>query len=198
MKSHLLLGAFVMLVCTSLTAWSQEPRFLTVSGGYSFVNIEDTDLKGTGFRANVLYQGIEQDKPFAHGYAIGYIMVTASRDSLLPKVNPLATQEQMTIDYTVSSVPLYYAPMYTFGGGAIKGFVKGAVGLQFAWITRKASNTKFSDTDLGFYGGASAGILIPLNEKIVISAEYEWAYASNSFYHDGFMNSAMAGLRFAL
>ena len=198
MKSLLLLGAFVILICTSLTAWSQETRFLTVSGGYSFVNIEDTDLNGTGWRANILYQGIEPDKPFAHGYAIGYIMVSASWDSLLPKVNPLAGQEQLTIDYTVSSVPLYYAPMYTFGGGAFKGFVKGAVGHQFAWITRKASNTKITDSDLGFYGGASAGVLIPLNEKMVISAEYEWAYASNSFYHDGFMNSAMAGLRFML
>ncbi len=198
MKGLWLVFCGAMFLIASAKSWSQEPRFLTASGGYSFVNVEDVSKNGTGWRANILYQGIEHGATFAHGYAIGFITVSASKDSLLPKVNPLSAQEQTTIDYTVSSVPLYYAPMYQFGGDRLKGFVKGALGVQMAWLTRKGPNTKVTDTDMGWYLGASAGVAIPLSEKMAITAEYEWAFATNSFYKDGFVNSALAGLRFML
>jgi hypothetical protein len=38
--------------------------------------------------------------------------------------------------------------------------------------------------------------MLNLGEKAFITAEYEWAYMSNSFYRDGFINSAMAGIGF--
>jgi len=44
MKNHILI-LFLLLI--SLKALSQE-NMVTISGGYSFANIEDTDEKGTG------------------------------------------------------------------------------------------------------------------------------------------------------
>ena len=67
-----------------------------------------------------------------------------------------------------------------------------------AWLTRKGPNSKITDMDIGWSLGAGVGLMIPLNAKMVITAEYELAYASNSLYLDGLVNSAMAGLRFAL
>ena len=52
----------------------------------------------------------------------------------------------------------------------------------------------FSDVTTGFYGGASAGIMVMLSETIFINAEYEWAYMSNTYYLDRFVNSAMGGI----
>ena len=52
MKKHIFITFLVLL---SMKAFSQE-NMLTISGGYSFANIEDTDIKGTGFRINGLYE----------------------------------------------------------------------------------------------------------------------------------------------
>ena len=43
------------LILLSMKALCQE-NMVTLSGGYSFANIEDTDLKGTGWRINGLYE----------------------------------------------------------------------------------------------------------------------------------------------
>ena len=45
MKKNILIAFLVLL---SISAISQE-NMTTLSGGYSFANIEDTDVKGTGW-----------------------------------------------------------------------------------------------------------------------------------------------------
>ena len=52
MKKNLLI---IFLILVSMKAFSQENMF-TVSGGYSFSNIEAKDIKGTGWRINGLYE----------------------------------------------------------------------------------------------------------------------------------------------
>jgi len=42
--------------------------------------------------------------------------------------------------------------------------------------------------------GANGELYDDINEKIYINAEYEWAYMSNTYYLDGFVNSAMGGI----
>jgi hypothetical protein len=70
------------------------------------------------------------------------------------------------------------------------------LGTQYASLKREGPLGSLSDNDFGFYGGGGAGIMIFLKENIFINAEYEIAWASNSFYKDGWMNSAMGGLGF--
>jgi|WetSurSiteA1Bulk_404760.scaffolds.fasta_scaffold13897_2 hypothetical protein len=167
------------LVLLSLKALSQE-SMVTLSGGYSFANIEKSDVRATGWRINGLYEFMPVGTYVAHGFSFGFITLSATADNTKS---------------TVTSLPVYYAPKLIFGSEKIKGFIKGALGTQFAWIKREGFVT-LSDNDFGFYGGGGAGILLFLKDNIFINAEYEIAYASNSFYKDGWISTAGGGIGF--
>jgi hypothetical protein len=90
---------------------------------------------------------------------------------------------------------VYYAPKISVGKGSLKGFLKGALGTHITGYKRTGTLAEeISTVDMGFYGGVSAGGMLMLGEKVFISAEYEWAYMSNTYYKDGFVNSAMGGI----
>ena len=172
-----------VLVLLSLKAFSQE-NIVTLSGGYSFANIEDTDIKGTGFRINGLYEFNPNSGKFAHGISFGYIGLKAEE-----------TIGQLVQSYTINSFPIYYAPKFMFGNDKVKAFIKGALGGQFAGLKKEGIIT-LSDNDFGFYGGGGAGVMLFLKSNIFINAEYEIAWASNSCYKDGWMNTAGGGIGF--
>ena len=180
MKKNILITFLILL---SMKALSQE-NMVTISGGYSFANIEDTDVKGTGWRINGLYELNPMGGMFAHGISIGYINLSASETVL-----------QQEVMNTIGSLPIYYAPKVMFGNPKIKGFVKGALGFQYAWLKREAIVT-IKDSDFGFYGGGGAGIMIFLKENIFINGEYEIAWASNTSYKDGWISTVSGGIGF--
>jgi hypothetical protein len=153
---------------------------VTFSGGYSFANIEDTDTKITGWRINGLYEFNPGSGMLAHGLSFGYISLSGTENS---------------VTSTVNSFPLYYAPKLMFGNDRIKAFVKGALGMQFATLKREGL-VELSDHDFGFYGGGGAGVMIFIKENIFINGEYEIAWASNSFYRDGWISTAGGGIGF--
>jgi hypothetical protein len=173
----------LFLALLSIKALSQE-NMLTISGGYSFANIEDSDTKGTGWRINGLYEFNPVGSKFAHGLSIGYINLSNSE-----------TVQQTTVKNTVGSMPVFYAPKVMFGTDKIKAFIKGALGFQYAWLKREAI-ADISDSDFGFYGGGGAGIMIFIKENIFINGEYEIAWASNGWYKDGWINTAGGGIGF--
>jgi hypothetical protein len=160
---------------------SQE-NAVTLSGGYSFATIEDTDIKGTGFRINGLYEFNPNVGILAHGFSVGYIGLKAEE-----------TVGQVEQKYTINSFPVYYAPKVMFGSEKVKAFAKGALGVQFAGLEREGA-VNLSDHDFGFYGGGGAGVMFFMKSNIFIYAEYEIAWASNSWYNDGWVNTAMAGI----
>jgi hypothetical protein len=180
MKKHILLLSLALL---SLKVFSQE-NMVTVSGGYSFANIEDSDTKGTGWRINGLYELNPMGGKLAHGISVGYINLSNSE-----------TVQQQTIKNTVGSLPIFYAPKVMFGNDKIKAFIKGALGMQYAWLKREAT-VDLKDSDFGFYGGGGAGIMIFIKENIFINGEYEIAWASNGWYKDGWINTAGGGIGF--
>ncbi len=169
------------LLTSTFTAWAQE-SMITISGGYAFANIKDLDDQATGWRINALYEFNPQQGMFAHGIELGYINIKASGNIL---------EENVTS--TVSSFPIYYAPKLLFGAGKARAFVKGALGMQFASLKREGI-VELKDHDAGFYGGGGAGVMINLGENLFINAEYEIAWVSNSFYKDGWLNSATGGI----
>jgi len=181
MKKYVL---FLFLVVFSIKGFSQE-NMVTLSGGYSFATIEDTDIKATGFRINGLYEFNPMGGMFAHGIAFGYIGLSATEGIL----------GSQSVDYKINSFPLYYAPKVMFGNEKVKAFVKGALGMQFAGL-KKEGLVNLSDSDFGFYGGGGAGFMFFIKDNIFINGEYEIAWASNSWYKDGWMNSAMGGIGF--
>jgi hypothetical protein len=180
MKKHIFITVLVLL---SMKAFSQE-NMITLSGGYSFANIEDTDIKGTGYRINGLFEFNPMEGKFAHGISFGYIGLKAEESI-----------GQATQSYTINSFPIYYAPKVMFGKDKVKAFVKGALGMQFAGL-KKEGVTSLSDNDFGFYGGGGAGVMLFIKSNIFINAEYEIAWASNSWYKDGWMNTASGGIGF--
>jgi len=180
MKKHIFITVLVLL---SMKAFSQE-NAVTLSGGYSFANIEDTDIKATGFRINGSYEFNPNGGKFAHGFSFGYIGLKAEE-----------TIGQTVQSYTINSFPLYYAPKVMFGKDKLKIFIKGALGMQFAGLKREGA-VSISDNDFGFYGGGGAGIMIFLKENIFINGEYELAWASNNWYKDGWINTAGGGIGF--
>jgi hypothetical protein len=180
MKKYILITLFLV---AALNAFSQQNMF-TIGGGYSFATIEDTDIKGTGFRINGLYEFNPNEGKLAHGFSFGYIGLKAEE-----------TVGQVVQEYTINSFPIYYAPKVMFGGEKAKLFVKGALGMQYAGL-KKEGLIIMSDVDWGFYGGGGAGVMLFLKSNIFINAEYEIAWASNSWYKDGWMNTASGGLGF--
>jgi len=168
----------ISVVLFSMQAFSQE-SIITISGGYAFANIEDSDDKGTGWRINGLYEYNPMGGMVAHGFSFGYISLKAEGD--------IATS-------TVNCFPVYYAPKVMFGKEKIKAFVKGAIGVQFSGLKREGTLVDISDNDFGFYGGGGAGIMIFVKENIFINGEYEIAWASNSYYKDGWINTAGGGI----
>lgn len=180
MKKHIFITLLVLL---SMKAFSQE-NAITLSGGYSFATIEDTDIKGTGFRINGLYELNPMGGKFAHGFSFGYIGLKAEESI-----------GQATQKYTINSFPIYYAPKVMFGSDKIKAFIKGALGMQIAGLTKEGA-VSLSDTDFGFYGGGGAGVMLFIKSNVFINAEYEIAWASNNWYKDGWMNTAGGGIGF--
>ena len=174
MKKLLLSGFMIMFFSL---ANSQENGIL-FSGGYSFASIDG--LHGSGWRINGQYEFTRGGGRLSHGLSLGLIHLSANEKSLTS---------------TVNSWPLYYAPKYTITRDKLKFYLRGAIGLQVAGIKREGI-VSLDDTDYGFYGGGSAGIMILLGEKIYLNADYEIAWASNSWYNDGLINTASAGLEF--
>jgi hypothetical protein len=170
------------LSCLTLYGYSQE-NLVSVSGGYSFTKIEDTDINASGWRINGTYEFNPTGGPWAFGFSLGYIGLSASEEKI----------GEGTVDYNIGTIPIYFAPKFLFGNDKIKGFIKGAIGTQNSHLKRTGL-LEISDTDWGFYGGGSAGIRITLSEMFFLNAEYELAWLSNSGYKDGLINSAMVGI----
>lgn len=180
----------ILLICGlifgTFSLFSQE-SMVTLSGGYAFANIEEVETGSSGFRINGLYEFNPNGGKIAHGLSFGYIGTSATA----------TINSNETADYQLNSWPIYYAPKFMFGGEKFKGFVKGALGIHFSGYKRTGvAGGELDTNDTGFYGGASLGAMYLLSEKMFLNLEYEWAYLSNSWYRDGFMNSAMLGLGF--
>jgi hypothetical protein len=175
MKKIIILTVFLLAVAT---AFSQQ-SFVTVSGGYSFAKVEDTDAKITGYRINGLYEFNPYGQKWAYGLSFGYLNLKGSTNDR---------------DYNITSLPLYFAPKYMTGSEKLKSFIKGAFGIQLSNIESTGSTTNLSDHDYGFVAGAGAGLMYFFNEKIFLNAEYEIMWMSNSYYRSGWINTISGGL----
>lgn len=163
-----------------------QQNLVTVSGGYSIANIEDTDLSATGWRINGLYEFNQMEGKVAYGFSMGYM-------SLKTEQEKTGTD---TAEYKISTLPIYFVPKYMFGSKKIKGFLKGALGIQHTNFERTGTAFVLEGNDWGFYGGLGAGVMYFINDLIFINVEYEFAWMSNSYYKDGLTHSPMAGIGF--
>lgn len=167
----------------AITCHAQENRF-SLFGGWANANVEDVDKSASGWRIGGLYEYVPLKSKFSHGFSFGYIGLTTDSAGITGKST-----------YDINSVPLYYAPKFSFGKEKINGFIKGALGVQYASFKKTLpTGGTIKDHDFGFAGGGGAGLTIFLNEKLFLSGEYELLWVSNSFYRDGLINNALIGL----
>ncbi len=177
--------AILLLSTISLFVYSQE-SMVSIAGGYSWAKVDDADATATGWRINGTYE-FNKGQGFSQGVSIGYISLKASQS--------FGALDSTNVDYKLSSLPLYYAPKYFFGGDKAMGFVKGAIGGHHSKVESTYENGSTGEVQYwGFYGGVGAGFMYAVNEKVFINAEYEFAWMSNSGYSGGFMQTAMAGI----
>ena len=184
---YLLVTFTLFFTCLSLSA---QESSITLSGGYSFGNIELSDESTSGWRINAYYE-FGHKSNFSHGVSIGYISTKVSTYKLVDSEAELKS----------GHLPIYYSPKYVFGKSeTFEPFIKGALGMHVSTYDFEfALIEEIIDTaDLGFYGGLGAGLSINVNSKVLINLEYEWAYLSDSWYRDGFSNSLMIGVGFKL
>jgi hypothetical protein len=163
-----------------------QQNLVTVSGGYSIANIEDTDLSASGWRINGLYEFNPMEGKVAYGFSMGYISLKAQQESNVTD----------TAEYKISTIPFYFVPKYMIGNKKIKGFLKGALGFQRSNFERTGTAFVLEGNDWGFYGGLGAGAMFFINDLIFINVEYEFSWMSNSYYKDGMIHSAMGGIGF--
>ena len=186
-KELLITALFLCLVINLSVA---QQNSIILSGGYSFANIEGIDEGSSGWRINVLYEYTTWSDHVAHGLSFGYIQNKASVSD---------SGAGSDSEFKAGHWPIYYAPKYIFleSESSIRPFIKGAIGFHLSDYDKTGplgGEVDFGDS--GFYGGAGAGINIRISDLILIKLEYEWAYLSNSWYRDGFSNSAMLGVGF--
>ncbi len=181
MKIQLTL-ATIFLFAAALHA---QQSSLLFSGGYVFGNSADTESSASGYRINALYEFNPTLGKFSHGLNFGYLHTTSESDDPLSDVKTV----------TITNWPIYYAPKYRFGQGKAKPFLKGALGVQFA-SAKSEGVIDVTASDTGFFAGAGAGLEVGVGDKLFLVVEYEWAYCSNSYYNDDFVNSAMGGIGF--
>ena len=186
MKKQILI--ITLFLCLMINSGIAQENSVTISGGYAFANIEDVDEGSTGWRINALYEFIGMNEHLSHGVSLGYINTKATSGS-----------GSSETEFKAGHWPLYYAPKYSFlkSESTFRPFVKGALGMHYSDYDRiGVLGGDIDGGDVGFYGGLGAGITINISELVLFNLEYEWAYLSNSWYRDGFMNSAMLGLGF--
>jgi len=182
----------ITLVSIAFLGFSQENK-VNITGGYAWLNASDNDynnsendIKTSGWRITGTYEYNPNEGKVAYGFSIGYIDMSGSYNGTADSV--------YTADYSVSSIPLYFAPKFLFGNDRIKGFIKLNLGGIRTNFERTGTGTGVSATGYGFYGGAGAGLEINVSENIYIIGDYEINYVSSSYYSGSLLQSASGGI----
>lgn len=170
----------VALTLLAMASYGQENR-LTISGGYAFSNIEEADANGTGWRIGLVYEFTPMGTRFAHGMSASYVRLSADASGA---------------SYDIGTWPVYYAPKFMFGSDKFQGFIKAALGWQFSKISRSGNFSELESNDSGIATGVGAGILYYFNDKAFLDAGYEFLWLDNSFFRDGYLNTASLGIGF--
>jgi opacity protein-like surface antigen len=176
---------FLFILALSSTTLLAQENSITISGGYAFSNLEDTDASADGYRINASYEFLPIGHKVSHGLAMGYVSTSAE-----------GGEGPSHSTYDISTVPFYYSPKLYFGKSNLKGYAKALIGIHYTWFTRTALLTEVTENDMGLYAGAGLGANYNVNEKVFLSIEYELAYMSNALFRNGLLNTASAGIGF--
>lgn len=188
------LPLLILLLLFMRVSFAQNSNLISLSGGLSTATIDERDTKASGWRIIGLYELKKNEGKWMQGFGIGYISLSGSETYTKP--SGLGQSVEVTTDYKVSTIPVYWAPKFLLGKSeSFKGYLNLMVGMQFSNFDAETDNLSATDaSDAGFYGGAGLGLMYFIKEKYFINGGYEFSYLSNSFYSDGLMNSFAIGI----
>ena len=183
----------IALASFTFYGFSQENK-VNITGGYAWLNANDNDynnsendIKTSGWRITGTYEYNPNEGKVAYGFSMGYIDMSGSYNGTADSL--------YTANYSVSSIPLYFAPKFLFGNDRVKGFIKLTIGgIRTNFERTGTGTTTVSGTGYGFYGGGGAGLEIAVSESVYIIGEYEIAYVSSSYYSGSLLQSASGGI----
>ncbi len=158
LKNKLFLTALFLCLIINLSA-AQE-NSITLSGGYSFANLENMDEGTSGWRINALYEFTPMNGNLSHGLSFGYVQTKATVSQ---------SGGGGDSEFKAGHWPIYYAPKYTFldSETSFRPFIKGALGFHLSDYDKTGPLAGQVDSgDNGFYGGLGAGLKIRISDLI--------------------------------
>jgi len=179
MRFTLILVSSFMLFCN---AQAQE-NSIALFGGYSFGTGSVSDAKPTGYKINLLYEFAPGASSWSVGGSVGYISLSGSSSGALAGYS-----------FKVQAVPICLVPKFSFGSEKFKGYLKGAIGTGITTITYTGTLVGTNDNQWGMTLGLGAGASYFLNDRLFLSADYEWLRISNIYEDSGGISSASAGI----
>jgi opacity protein-like surface antigen len=155
---------------------------VTLSGGYVFGKVENgPDV--SGYKISVAYEQVLMNEHWAMGASLSYIAVTESEG---------------IIDTRFRALPALFIPKYLVGQGKLKGYAKGALGLQSSRFKFDGAILETEDWDFGIVFGGGLGANYTLNEKLFLNLDYEYLWIKNSAYNDVGSNAITFGIGFII
>ena len=179
----LLLSAILIMASSASAQFKKWSELTTINAGYASLVGETTGNTLEGYAIDVTHEQVNLDGDLSGGFMIAYL---SGHDE--------DTETDRKINYY--SVPLFLQGKYFFGSDMIAGYAQGGVGIQFSGVDYVGKTLMLSDGDAGIAMMAGLGANFYTDEKIFISAAYNFSYLNNSFYRDGIFHLFKVGIGF--
>ena len=156
-------------------------RLLTVTGGYTLMQIEETSNSVNGFETGGSFEQTSYDSKWAYGVSVTFIRVT---------------DESTNGKSIYRTTPITFQGKYLFGSPVIKGYVQTNLGIHSSEVEWDGTVVNSQNWDFGFVMGGGAGFQWYLSDKVFITGGYNIKWLHNSYYNEGLAHTFQGGLGF--
>lgn len=175
---------FLCFLVLTFAANGQDIK-LGIGGGYVFANSQQGEGRLSGFRVNGIYEYQAYRSRLSHGLVLSYVNTSG-----------LIVRNQLEQDQEVWMIPFSYQPKYYFSEESARAYVKPVLGLNFSQSTVTSPINQRKEDNIGFYGGAAAGIEADLGYSGFVTLEYKISYVPNGFFESGLLHALQVGIGF--
>jgi len=180
-KINISILVFLMTATITLAQYQPGSRLLTVTGGWSLMNIEESSNSVGGFETGLSLEQTSFNGKWAYGASWTFVQIKedVASDRAFYRTGPLTFQGK-----------------YLFGGSGAKGFVQTNLGFHNSRVTWNGTRADLQSWDYGFALGAGGGIQKYISEKAFVTMGYNIKWLQNSFFKDGLLHTFYGGLGF--
>jgi len=159
--------------------------FVSVSPEYS-----ENELTGNSF--NFWYEITDFNGNLAGGVSVGYM--STSTDSV---TNSGQIKNKInSASYDV--IPIMFYGRYLFGPEKFRGYIGAGIGIQFSTANFYSQDVQIKASDSGLLIGGIIGANYFISEKMLINANFNINWLSNSFFQNGTASNFAIGIGFQI